>query len=409
MSVQARSLVSKAPGAGWIDQWCLSLLARGFQGVPVDLRLWDGRGVRLSDSDVVATVVVRDRRMLLELTAQPAMAFGEGYASGRIEVVGDLVRMLEGVNRRLAGRPYQRRVVKRRGPSHHESRHNVHAHYDLGNDFYQLWLDREMVYTCAYFERPDATLEEAQRAKLDYVCRKLGLQPGQQVVEAGCGWGALALHMAREYGVTVRAYNISAAQLEYARNRAAREGLADRVTFIDGDYRSIDGRCDAFVSVGMLEHVGPAHYHELGRVIDRVLEPSGRGLVHFIGRHAPMRFNPWVERRIFPGAHAPSLGEVLPDLLECWRLSVIDVENLRPHYAATLRHWLERYEGHVDRVRSRFGEAFVRTWRLYLASSEACFRSGDLQLFQIVFTRAADDSVRMTRAHLYSRSSDATQ
>ncbi len=318
--------------------------------------------------------------------------------------------MLEGVNRSLTGQRYQRRIEKRSGPSRRESRHNVHAHYDLGNDFYELWLDRQMVYTCAYFETRDQTLDEAQRAKLDYVCRKLQLQPGQHVVEAGCGWGALALHMARHYGVTVRAYNISPAQLEHARARATREGLGDRVSFIDGDYRSIDGRCDAFVSIGMLEHVGSAHYHELGRVIDRVLDPvSGRGLVHFIGRHAPRPFNPWVARRIFPGAHAPSLGEVLPDLLEYWRLPVIDVENLRRHYAATLHHWLERYEANVERVRARFGETFVRTWRLYLASSEACFRSGDLQLFQVVFARGADESFPLTRAHLYTGSADAPQ
>jgi cyclopropane-fatty-acyl-phospholipid synthase len=243
--VQVKSFVSKPtgvlPGLGWLDQWCLAKLEQMFQGAPVEVRLWDGRHVRLSSAPPVASVLIRDRGTLRSLVSRPALAFGEAYSAGRLTVSGDLPRMLELVNRALAGRPYERRVPRRTPASHTDARHNVHVHYDLGNDFYRLWLDTEMAYTCAYFERPDATLEEAQRAKFDHVCRKLSLRPGQRVIEAGCGWGALALHMAREYGVTVRAYNISAAQLDLARERAAREGLSDRVTFVDGDYRDIEG------------------------------------------------------------------------------------------------------------------------------------------------------------------------
>ena len=152
------------------------------------------------------------------------------------------------------------------------ARRHIHHHYDLGNDFFRLWLDEAMVYTSAYFEQAGMGLEEAQQAKLDYVCRKLELQPGDRVIEAGCGWGALAIHMAKHYRATVRAYNISSEQLVYAREEAARHGVTDRVTFIDGDFRSITGECDAFVSVGMLEHVGSAEYQALGEVIDRVID-----------------------------------------------------------------------------------------------------------------------------------------
>jgi cyclopropane-fatty-acyl-phospholipid synthase len=282
------------------------------------------------------------------------------------------------------------------------ARDNIHHHYDLGNDFYRLWLDERMVYTCAYFEDPDASLEAAQVAKLDLVCRKLRLQPGDQVIEAGCGWGALAIHMAREYGATVRAFNISAPQLAYARERAAAAGVADRVTFVESDYRAIDGRCDAFVSVGMLEHVGRYQYGEVGRVIDRTIDPRhGRALVHFIGRNRPMPFNSWIARHVFPGAYPPSLGEVLPGLSEAVNLSVLDVENLRLHYAGTLRHWLDRFEGHADEIAKQFDESFVRTWRLFLAGAEASFSTGDLQLFQITLARAADNDVPATRAFLY--------
>lgn len=393
---------STAFAAGLVDDWCLSKLSTFLQGAPVRLELWN-KGCTNPVVPPVATVVIKDRGTLIGLLRRPALTFGEAYSAGRIVVKGDLVRLLEVVNRALAGRSTESAV--RRAPADAASaRENVHVHYDLGNAFYRLWLDEAMVYTCAYFDDPDVTLEEAQRAKMDYVCRKLRLQPGDHVIEAGCGWGALALFMAKQYGVTVRAFNISDEQLRDARERAAREGLSDRVTFVNGDYRTIEGRCDAFVSIGMLEHVGPADYAALGAIIDRVLDPNhGRGLLHFIGRNAPMEFNPWIARHIFPGAYAPALSEVLPRMLEPANLSVLDIENLRPHYALTLKHWLERFESHAESIRAMFDDPFVRMWRLYLASAQAGFASGDLQLFQVTFGRASDTADPWTRRALYER------
>lgn len=264
----------------------------------------------------------------------------------------------------------------------------MHRHYDLGNDFYRLWLDDEMLYTCAYFPEETATLEEAQEAKMERVCRKLRLQPGEKVVEAGCGWGALALHMARNHGVTVRAYNLSHEQVRFARDRARREGLDGRVEFVEDDYRTIEGRFDAFVSLGMLEHVGPKGYAGLGSLLDRCLDENhGRGLLHFIGQDRPTPLNPWIRRFIFPGAYPPTVGEALRGVLEPEGWAVLDVENLRQHYALTLWHWRQRFEAHEEEVRRRLGEPFARRWRLYLAGSEAAFRVGALELFQIVFGR----------------------
>jgi cyclopropane-fatty-acyl-phospholipid synthase len=257
-----------------------------------------------------------------------------------------------------------------------------------------------MVYTCAYFPSQALSLEEAQVAKMDHICRKLCLQPGEEVVEAGCGWGALALHMARHYGVKVKAYNISREQLAYAREQARHEGLDSQVDYIEGDYRQITGKCDAFVSVGMLEHVGLKHYRELGEVMDRCLHKKGRGLIHSIGRNQPFPMNAWIEKRIFPGGYPPSLGEMMK-LFEPWNFSVLDVENLRLHYAATLRHWLARFEANVERITDLFDETFVRSWRLYLSGSIAAFTGGDLQLFQVVFTRHDNNQIPWTREFLY--------
>ncbi|MGH8246034.1 MAG: class I SAM-dependent methyltransferase, partial [Gammaproteobacteria bacterium] len=281
-----------------------------------------------------------------------------------------------------------------------DSKQNIHYHYDIGNAFYRLWLDEDMVYTCAYFADAGMTLEQAQKAKLDLVCRKLGLRPGLHVAEAGCGWGSLALHMAGQYGVTVKAYNISREQVAYARNRAAAAGLADRIEFIEDDYRNLRGDFDAFVSVGMLEHVGTENYSVLGSVIDRCLKDEGRGLIHSIGRNRAMPMNSWTGKRIFPGSYAPSLREMM-DVLEPGGFSVLDVENLRLHYAHTLVKWLERFEEKHEQVRKLYDDAFVRCWRLYLASSAAAFLAGNLQLFQVVFARFSNNAIPLTRAHLY--------
>ncbi len=282
------------------------------------------------------------------------------------------------------------------------ARHNVHHHYDLGNPFYQLWLDRELVYTCAYFAEPEMSLEEAQVAKVDLVCRKLRLRPGETVVEAGCGWGALAIHMARHYGVTVKAFNLSREQLTYARARASREGLGDRVEFIDDDYRNVSGTFDVFVSVGMLEHVGLHHYQSLAGVLRRSLRrDGGRGLLHFIGRDAPRPLNAWISRRIFPGAYPPTLAEVTADILTPGGMSVIDVENLRLHYRETLAHWSARFASAKEQVRATYGEGFRRAWELYLAGSQAAFATGCMQLFQVVFAPRESPPPAWTRADVY--------
>jgi cyclopropane-fatty-acyl-phospholipid synthase len=284
------------------------------------------------------------------------------------------------------------------------ARHNVHRHYDLGNDFYRLWLDREMVYTCAYFADPGMTLEEAQAAKHEHIARKLNLRPGETVFEAGCGWGSLALYLARRCGVRVKAWNVSHEQITWARARAAQEGLAEQVEFIEDDYRRIAGSCDAFLSVGMLEHVGRRQHAVLGEVIDRCLDPTrGRGLLHFIGRNTPAATGAWISKYIFPGAYIPSLREALGGVLEPRGFSVLDVENLRLHYAATLAAWLARFEDAADLVRAMFDERFVRMWRLYLAEAKAGFRMGSLQLFQVTFARPLNDNVPMTRAVLYRK------
>lgn len=378
-----------------LDRWALRRIQRGIQAAPLRFVLWDGFELASTGGSPIASIAIKNRRALFRWLRDPELNFGEAYMFGAIEVHGNLPATLEAVYRAMPGQ--NRRSWWQRANDPDAARENVHHHYDLGNDFYQLWLDRELVYTCAYFPTPDRTLEDAQLAKMDLVCRKLRLQPDERVVEAGCGWGALALHMARRYGVRVRAFNVSREQIAYARDRAGREGLADRVEFVEDDYRNVSGVYDVFVSVGMLEHVGKPDYPTFGRVIDRSLSADGRGLLHFIGRNRPMPLNAWIRKRIFPGAYPPTLPEVFEHVLEPRGLSVLDVENLRLHYAKTLEHWLARFETASDQIRRMFDEPFLRAWRLYLAGSKAAFATGWMQLFQVVFARGGMNAIPWTR------------
>jgi cyclopropane-fatty-acyl-phospholipid synthase len=390
------------------ERWLAARLGRLLGTVDVRLQLWDGQSSWTSSRRPIGTLIVGDRRTLLGLIVNPELWFGEAYTTGRLRVQGELERVLEALYHLSPPIPSwwdRLRVHLAPAITLSRARRNAHRHYDLGNDFYRLWLDEQMVYTCAYFAEATTSLEDAQRNKLDLVCRKLRLQPGERVLEAGSGWGALALHMARHYGVTVTAYNVSHEQVAYARERAVREGLADRVTFLEDDYRSATGRFDAFVSLGMLEHVGRQRFRELGEVLRRTLpRDGGRGLLHFIGRDTPRPLNAWIRRRIFPGAYPPTLAEVTNEVLAPSGMSVLDVENLRLHYARTLAHWSHRFGRVSDHVRAAYGESFRRAWELYLAGSEASFATGSMELFQVVFAPVGAAPPFWTRAELYGGS-----
>ena len=390
-----------------IERWLVRRLLSTLGNPAITVRFWDDSKISgRATATGLPTMTITDRGTLWHFLTKPTLYFGDAYSAGRIEVEGDLVRFLEAIyasfpslyNSGPIARYATNRMLFRRRNTLSGSRHNIHHHYDLGNAFFRLWLDREMLYTCAYYPDPALTLEAAQLAKMEHVCRKLQLKPGETVVEAGCGWGSLARYMAREYGVKVHAYNISREQIKHARQRAQEEQLDDRIEYIEDDYRNIQGNYDVFVSVGMMEHVGKDNLQGFGHIIDRCLSPTGRGLIHSISQNEPWPMNPWLERRIFPGSYPPTLREMAA-VLEPRNCVVVDVENLRLHYARTLEHWLERFDRHEEEIKSLYDPVFVRAWRLYLSASIANFTMNKLQLYQVLFTRSGVTGTPWVRAY----------
>jgi cyclopropane-fatty-acyl-phospholipid synthase len=351
----------------------------------------DGRVVAVGAPAAEAPVMVhiRDRATLARIVRNPGLAVGEAYMAGGLTIErGTLYDFLalatrntrrlalkpRGILRRLRGRPRNPKPAARR---------NVAHHYDLSGALFRLFLDSDQQYSCAYFAHPGMSLEDAQAAKKRHLAAKLLLQPGQRVLDIGSGWGGLALTLAEEYGAEVLGVTLSTEQLDEARARASHRGLDRRVRFELRDYRDVEGRFDRIVSVGMFEHVGPAHYGAFFDTVARRLAEDGVAILHTIGRFdGAGGGNPWIEKYIFPGGTIPALSQIIP-AIERAGLIMTDVEVLRLHYADTLRAWRERFAAHRDEARRLYDERFCRMWEFYLAGAEAGFREGSLVVYQI--------------------------
>ena len=361
-----------------------------------------------------AHIHLRERKVLARLLSDPEMAFGEAYMDGDWwPGEGGLLAVFElyfanadkfGSNPILDLARHALRGL-REANSRLRSRRNVRHHYDIDHELFARFLDSEMHYSCAYFESPDMDLEAAQQAKCRHIARKLCLEPGDRVLDIGCGWGGLARYLARHYDVTVTGLTLSDDQYEYAQARAQHEGLADRLRFLKQDYREhqrqeSDGY-DAIVSVGMFEHVGRPQFQIFFDQLQRLLNPGGRSLIHTIGRNGPPieDTHGWIERYIFPGGYVPSLSEVVP-CIEKTGMSLADVEVWRLHYARTLDCWNQRFQQHREAFRDRLGERFCRMWEFYLLGCQAIFRWGELVVFHLQLAQR-NDVVPVTRDYLY--------
>jgi cyclopropane-fatty-acyl-phospholipid synthase len=360
-----------------------------------------------------ASMRLRTNRLVKRLIYNPAMAAGEGYMDGDLIPGGGgiydvldvsvtnmtvnpqghpAVRLREKVDRMV-------RSVLQFNPAS-RARRNVAHHYDLNGRLYSLFLDRDRQYSCAYFPLGNETLEEAQAAKKRHIAAKLLMtRPNLRVLDIGCGWGGMALTLARDYGADVTGITLSQEQWQEARARAAAEGLSDRVRFELLDYRSVQGQFDRVVSVGMFEHVGVGHYQTFFDTVARVLAPDGVALIHAIGRQdGPGTTNPWLHKYIFPGGYSPALSEVVP-AIERSGLKSADIEVLRLHYAETIRHWRRRFMANRDAIASIYDERFCRMFEFYLAASEVTFRRSGHMVWQVQLAHT-QDAVPLTRDYI---------
>ncbi|MGA5198205.1 class I SAM-dependent methyltransferase [Streptomyces exfoliatus] len=408
----------------------LAALAAQALGTPLPLRLraWDGSETGPQDTPVL---VVRSRRALRRLLWHPGeLGLARAWVAGEIDVEGDLYDALDRLTAVVpdgGGRDLGRRMVRdgtalriaaglirlagpgvpppppaeesrRRGEAHTKRRDRaaISHHYDVGNEFYARVLGPSMVYSCAYWDRADGSLEDAQYAKLDLICRKLALRPGQHLLDIGCGWGSLVLHAAQHYGVRATGITISVEQADLARKRAAEAGLTDRVEIRVQDYRDVhDGPYDAISSVGMAEHVGQVRYREYAEILHRLVKPGGRLLNHQIARRpladeAGYRVDEFIDRYVFPDGELSPVGSTVSSLEQAG-FEVRDLEALREHYALTLRAWVRNLEEHFTEAERLTSRGRARVWRLYMAASALGFERNSIGVNQVLAVRTEGD------------------
>jgi len=380
------------------------------------LALASGRVIRAGSGGPEVTARLTDPALPRRLCLAPELALGEAYMDGTLVIDGDDLRGFLELIIANAGQSqslplWQRparsvrrwlRVLKQFNPVP-RARANVAHHYDLSGRLYDLFLDADRQYSCAYFQRPGMSLEEAQLAKKRHIAGKLLLKKDMRVLDIGCGWGGMALTLARDYGARVLGVTLSQEQLKIARARAEKAGLADRARFQLLDYRKVEGPFDRIVSVGMFEHVGAPHYRTYFAKLRELLTEDGVALIHTIGRASPPgATSPWIDKYIFPGGYAPALSEVMR-AVEKESLISGDVEVWRLHYAETLRHWYDRFSAREDEARALYDDRFCRMWRYYLIAAEMTFRRNNQVVFQLQLAKR-QEAVPLTRDYLYEPS-----
>lgn len=374
-------------------------------------------GTRKSYGDGTGKVVeiaLKSPDLSRKIVRNPDVGVGEGYMDGDLVIKDDdlsafmamvmansqnnglpwfekPLRVLKYISRRVAQFNPRSRAAK-----------NVESHYDLSGQLYDLFLDKDRQYSCAYFAHPDMTLEQAQEAKKAHIAKKLLIEPGMTVLDIGCGWGGMALTLARDYGARVVGVTLSHEQHAVARERVRAAGLENQIDIRLCDYRNVTETFDRIVSVGMFEHVGAPHFREYFSHVHKMLRPKGVALIHFIGRTTPPgTTSDWILKYIFPGGYCPAMSETSA-AVEKEQLVIADLEVWRIHYAETLRAWLQRFEANIDKARALYDERFTRMWRFYLIASEMSFRHTGLVVFQYQLCHDVHD-VPLTRDYLYAQ------
>jgi cyclopropane-fatty-acyl-phospholipid synthase len=378
-------------------------------GVPFSVRYWNGTRDCFGEGKPQFEVTIRDPHVVWPVLCAPDPNFGDAYMHGAIEV-DNLEAMLDALQLAAPPMPLPMNLhLPHPGTPVARQYQEVQSHYDLGNDFFSLWLDNSRTYSCAYFRSESDSLETAQSAKIEHVLRKAQLRPGQRMLDIGSGWGALTLEAARRHGVLATGITLSREQHAFTQNAICEAGLEECAEVRLCDYRELatgEETFDRVVSVGMLEHVGKRNLPVFLEAVRKLLKPGGVCVLHFISHDKEYDVGAWIRRHVFPGGYVPSWREVIA-LLPEFGFHLIGAESLRRHYARTLTEWGNRFEAHLPEVRAQgFDETFIRMWRLYLRGCAAGFRAGGLDLHQLVFTNGINNELAMTREHIYQEATN---
>ena len=375
--------------------------------VPLRVTYWDGTSEKFGDSAPIAHITLKEPIPMADIVAHASLTLGEAYMNGILTVDGDLQALLASAYRSqqsfLKGSQFKRFLPKNRHTIS-ASQKDIQSHYDIGNDFYRLWLDETMTYSCAYFQKATDSLEDAQHQKVHHILNKLAIQPGETLLDIGCGWGTLMITAAKEYGAKATGITLSEEQYQFVTNRIAAEGLADCVRVELVDYRKVTGRYQHVTSVGMFEHVGKENLATYFKQVSKLLAPDGTALIHGItGQTEGIGVDPWINKYIFPGGYVPSLVENLQHIMSA-NLQVADVEPLRRHYQRTLELWYHNFSQITDTVTEHYGERFYRMWDLYLQACAAAFQAGNIDVVQYLITNGpSGDRLPWTRRYIYDQ------
>lgn len=389
-----------------LDKNILKKLLLQFDSVPFAVDFLGKDEFTVGTGEPIFKVHVNKEISKADLLKSTSLALGEAYMDKHIEVEGDLFTALNMVMSKFDKFAVDEKAMDKiinTSTKASNQKKEVSSHYDIGNDFYKLWLDKTMSYSCAYFKSPEDSLYQAQFNKVQYILSKLNIEEGMSIVDIGCGWGYLLIEAAKRYKIKGLGITLSKEQANEFQRRIHEEGLEEYLEVQLMDYRDLkktDRTFDRAVSVGMIEHVGRANYNLFLENVHHVLKPEGLFLLHFISGRKECAGDPWIKKYIFPGGTLPTLREIVHHSFD-YNYYILDVESLRCHYAKTLLYWNDNFQLHKDEIQKMFDERFVRMWELYLCSCAASFNNGMIDLHQILFSKGAKNCLPLTREYMY--------
>ncbi|CUU48039.1 SAM-dependent methyltransferase [Clostridium beijerinckii] len=388
-----------------IDKIFYKTLFKNLFSDPVEIKFWDGTTEKYLEGEPVFKIIFNEPISKADIIKNPSLAFGEGYMTKKVDIEGSVKKAIESIYNNkdsfLNNSNMYVKLLRKASNNVKHSKENIEFHYDIGNNFYKLWLDDTMTYSCAYFKTPDDSLTQAQKNKVAHILNKLDLKEGETLLDIGCGWGELIISAAKEYNVKATGITLSSEQFAKVKEKIDNENLNNLVDVQLVDYREFkDRQFDKIVSVGMLEHVGKDHITEYFNTIDRLLNDKGLSLLHCITSVTEGGNNTWIDKYIFPGGYVPSVSELIFSMSDK-NFNVIDVENLRLHYEKTLEHWASNFENALPEIRKTKDETFIRMWRLYLNACAASFNSGNVHIHQFLFGKGVNNNLHWTREYMY--------